>query len=192
MAIVYWSDKQVTKSLYSHEPFSFDIHDWRMMKYGNIHSNQHSRSELCTLISAKENIRVIPHIKIHEILEINALGRDHRVNRYHFGYRGATEAITYCFRCKGAGKFDWIQSASSSMRYKWGEAPKYFVRDEQWCYVHPEFDNYVFAKALLEPGDTYCSECNGFGIVLDGRLSVFKGMRGIKKRIVQINPNQLL
>lgn len=190
MAIVYWyeSKERITRSSPPFEPVNFDIHNWRMMREGPFFVKDYEREEIGVYISSEENIRFIPHATIKELMEYNSAGRDHREEKYHLGVRSSTDYLTYCYDCKGVGKFDWIQKASVAMRYPWGEAPKHFVRDESYYYVYPKYKNYLFAKVLLEPGDTYCPTCQGFGIILDGRMKVFKGMVGIKQRLVRIEP----
>jgi len=187
MAIIIWSGKHTTQKHLRHEPWSFDIHDWRMIKEGVVYVDHHKRAEVGVLISAKDQIRFMPHMTIKQIMEYNNHGKEIKFEHYHVGYRSKDEAITYCYDCKGIGKFDWIQQAAVARRLKWGDAPKHFVRDETCYYVHPEFDNYLFSKVQLQPGDVYCSLCHGFGIMLDARFNIFKGMVGIKKRLIKVN-----
>jgi len=185
MAIMKWTGCHVKTLTHSPlEPVYFNIHDWRMMKYGKIYSKMHGREELCVLISAKENVRVMPHITIPELMNYNALGKDFEVNKYHF--RGVKESLLYCWECGGVGKFDWIQQTSPSRRLKWEEAANHFVRDESCYYIYPGLDNYRFARVAIQPGETRCEKCRGFGISLNGRFGAFKGMKDIKKKLIKI------
>ena len=151
-----------------------------------MYSKDHGREEHGVLISSKENMRFVPHLTIKVLMRFNQQGRDAKFIQYHFGYRGSHMAITYCYHCRGVGKFDWIQQTSDARRPKWGEARMYFTRDEEFYYAYPDFNNYLFAKAKVEPGDIHCTKCHGFGLELDGRYKIFRGMIGIKKRLVQI------
>jgi hypothetical protein len=187
MAIIKWLGTHVTTLSFDSMDWPyFDIHDWRMMKYGKIYSKKHGRDELCVLISAKENIRVIPHTTILELMDYNARGKQFEVTKYHFAYKVSKEGMAYCWRCKGAGKFDWIQKTSPERMLRWGDAPKSFVRDESCHYIYPNFDNYIFARVAIQPGETRCEKCEGFGILLDGRFGALKGMKDIKKKLIKI------
>jgi len=186
MAILNWVGTHTTKAHYVHEPVDFDIHDWRALREGKVYSKQHGRRENGLLISAKENIRFVPHFTIKELLNLNKQGRKVKHTQYHFGYRSSDMALTYCHDCRGVGKFDWIQQTSPARHPIYGEAPKHFTRDEDFYYALHNFSSYLFAKVKLEPGDTYCTVCHGFGIELDARFKIFKGMVGIKKRLVKI------
>jgi len=154
-----------------------------------MYSKQHGREEDGVLISAKEHMRFIPHFTIDHIVDFNNKGRDFKHNQYHFGYRSLDMAITYCYECKGVGKFDWIQQTAPARALQWGEAPKHFTRDERFYYVHPNFSTYLFAKVKLEPGDSYCTFCRGFGIVLDARFKIFRGMIGLRTKLLEIEAN---
>lgn len=189
MAIISWSNK-VRHSSYKNEPYNFDIHDWRLIRYGLVVIEEFKRQEVGVYISAKENIRFIPHLTIPQVMCYNSQGRDFHFEGYHVGYRGYKHALTYCFKCRGAGKFDWIQMTSVAKRFKWGDAPKHFVRDESVYYMYPGFDNYLFARVKLEPGDEYCQECQGLGISLDGRHGLYKGMKGIKHKLFPVDAQE--
>ena len=190
MAIIKWLSGNVNTAKFRHEPVSFDVHDWRMMREGKLFSKMHGREEAGVLISAKEHIRFIPHITISDINDFNCHGRDFTATHYHFGYRSSRMAITYCYECRGVGKFDWVQKTSPARRPKWIDAHKNFERDVNFYHVYPQFDNYVFAKVSLNPGDEHCPKCQGFGIELDGRHRIFRGMIKIKDRLRMIDTKE--
>lgn len=180
----YRSRVSVRSTDYDNEPVTFDVHNWRMLKYGLLYSDHHRRSEMGVMVSALEHVRMLPHVNIKDVMEFNSRGREARVNQYHTRYEGTV--FPFCWDCNGAGKFDWVQATCVDKRYPPQDAVKRFVRDERYVYMNPDYDDLVFAKAHLEPGESYCKLCRGFGVMIDGRFKIFKGMAGLRDGLVQV------
>lgn len=186
MTTIYWASK-THHIKYRNEPYRFDIYNWRILREGRIYITRFKREETGVFISAQHHMRFLPHMTIKEVLHLNEKNdRDVSFEQFHISCKGVKESITYCAKCHGVGKFDWIQRIAPERRLLWKNAPRHFIRDESKYYLYPGFDNYIFAKAKLNPEDTYCEECQGFGILLDARYSIYRGMKGIKQKLYPI------
>ena len=178
------SNVTTTTSYRNNSPFKLDIHDWRMMHQGRVFIKQYKRSVKGVLISVKDYVHMIPYATIPELMDVNTRGRAAVIEHFHINYLGV--GAPFCWNCCGIGKFDWVQRTCAAKRYGPGVAPKYFVRDESCHYAHPEYPNFIFAKVQLAPGEEYCHLCQGFGIMLDARYSIFKRMPKLKKNVVRV------
>lgn len=189
MATIYWAGGETRARHYYHDeddPVNFDIHDWRLLWQGKVFIKRFKRGEFGTIISAKKDVRFIPHLNIADIMRINAKGKDHKQKVFNATLFGSDHAITYCGECMGLGRFDWIARTSRERRPKWREAQCQFERDESIYHVYPGCDTMLLAHTKLNEGDVHCEACNGIGLEVDGRHTIYRGMKGIKKKLYPI------
>ena len=91
--------------------------------------------------------------------------------------------IPLCYKCKGNGKFDWVNRATTLTKTSYQRDPTVLYE-----YANPSkgSDRYLdlfISKTELNEGDLICPMCKGTGLVLDARHTYFEGFPGLKKDI---------
>jgi hypothetical protein len=171
-----------------------DIHNWRAIKksmgYCGSPKGGWDSCETAVLILNERTIMV--WLTVDQILEFDkTTDPNHVENEVRFSTSGGI-APGYCYACGGAGKLDWVQKAMQpdpNLMGMFTENTNRFDRDLDHFLLYDvkggQLTNQViFAKTLLKDGEYYCERCSGTGIILDGRLTIFDGMPGIRKRLV--------
>lgn len=91
--------------------------------------------------------------------------------------------LPLCYKCKGNGKFDWVNRATQirTESYQRQKNIVYLYTD-----INKDPDHYVdllLSKTELNRGDLICKECHGTGIILDARHKYLNGFVAIKHRL---------
>ena len=170
-----------------------DIHNWRaiMKSRGYCGSPKGGWDSCETAVLVLNERTMMVWLTVNQILEFDRWEANHVENEVRFSTSGGI-APGYCNFCGGAGKLDWVQKAMQpdpNLMGMFTENTNRFDRDLDHFLLYDvkggQLTNQViFARTLLKDGEYHCMSCNGTGIILDGRLTMFNGMPGIRKRLV--------
>jgi hypothetical protein len=170
-----------------------DISNWRAIKksIGFTGSPKGGWDHCETSILILNERTIMAWLTVNQILEFDSLAQNHVENEVRFSTSGGI-APGYCYDCGGAGKVDWVQKAMQpdpNLMGMFTENTNRFDRDLDHFLLYDVRDGQltnqvIFARTLLKDAEYHCERCSGTGIILDGRLTIFKGMPGIRKRLV--------
>lgn len=191
MGKLYWKRKRFTSS--SKDEYA-DITNWRFIRY----KEDNHRMEGCLMMVKdlskhpggyrSERRYFIVGADINHIIQIsnstNIVLETFFTEKY--------ERIPLCQKCGGSGKHDWINKATKSIIYDFIRDPKYILTYEP-NYKKPSFDSTVYNSSYLflarttineSNSESYCKDCLGTGLHLDGRHGDFMGFNNFKHNLV--------
>lgn len=193
---MFWNHRyRVTRTDNSYgfrdSPGSLDISNWSVIRYDSLSVWQYGSIDGLFVRATEIESWFLPGMKLTDFFEF-IHSNEKKLEQFYI--RAMSHHAPECFFCKGSGKIDWISRLTQVRRTKFIRSqdiicqyslPKkvqlnYSKAFEKQYIVYPEI---YLSKAKLEPCETWCHECKGTGVQLDGRLTIFKGYKGIKKRV---------
>lgn len=169
-----------------------EIHNWRLLKKSMCYfgSSKGGWESIAATHLVLDEQTIVACLTRPQILALDGAPRGHVEHDVYFGTSGGI-APGYCYACQGGGKIDWVQKAMKSDRLDLLTNTHRFDRDLDYFLLYDVrkgqlTNQIIFARTLLKRGEEYCPECSGTGIVLDGRLTIYEGMPGVRKRLVLI------
>lgn len=165
-------------------PGSLDISNWSIVRYDSLNVWQYGSIEgLFIRVNSRETW-FLPGIKLTTFFDfIHSNEKEFE----QFYIRAGTHHAAECFSCKGSGKIDWISRLTRVRRTKFIRSQdiicQYAIPKKALPKQYMIYPEIYLSKAKIEPGSIWCRECKGTGVQLDGRLTIFRGYAGIKKRV---------
>lgn len=178
-----------------------NISEWRVIRQSTLWVGHfrigfdYIRSSLITLAHGTYNVA----LTTNQIISLDGFPKTYVKEGVIFSNAGGASS-GYCGSCRGSGKIDWVSKAMVPPNHrlpsigKTGEiARDSFTRDQSGFLLY-KFDTIstqrvILSRTILERSESYCKECSGTGIILDGRMRMFSGMPKIRKSLMYVGRN---
>lgn len=163
-------------------PSSINIDNWRYIRYGG-YLEHLDIGKGCYILSS--NLFFIPGVIPDQLFPL--ADSDSVMQALFFP---VSFGVTWCHRCRGAGKLTWIDNAKGGIQLSLaGSQYMQFERNPNVLYSYSMIrgttrDKELFLSAtIVEKGEILCRDCMGTGLWLNATTRLFKWFKNIRSKI---------